>query len=152
MAMREIHSLDGMTRVAAKLLIIAAVLGCLAGAVCVVALTPVIVASIYDSQDLAKLANIGETYGAATAILSATALVVVCASLLVQHRQFKIMLKSIQRERIRETVKIAMDNPQYAQCWGARVAPQHVDERLFYYANFLVLNWYDAWEDGLLDA
>jgi hypothetical protein len=44
-------------------------------------------------------------------------------------------------------VKLALDEPAYAQCWGSRFAPGHVDERLFFYTNFVVLNWSFAWEE-----
>jgi len=44
-----------------------------------------------------------------------------------------------------------MSQPAYAQCWGPRFAPPHVDERLFFYAGFVVLNWSFSWEDRILN-
>ena len=45
-----------------------------------------------------------------------------------------------------ELVQLAMDEPMYRQCWGARIAPDDVDEALFYYCNRMIKSWRVAWE------
>src|SRR6185437_330019 len=56
--------------------------------------------------------------------------------------------RAIRRDCTRDIVKLAINEPAFAQCWGSRFAPDHVDERLFFYTNFVVLNWSFAWEEG----
>jgi len=43
-------------------------------------------------------------------------------------------------------VQLAMDEPMYRQCWGARMAPEDIDEALFYYCNRMIKSWKIAWE------
>jgi hypothetical protein len=45
-----------------------------------------------------------------------------------------------------ELVQLAMDEPMYRQCWGIRMAPDDVDEALFYYCNRMIKSWKAAWE------
>jgi hypothetical protein len=135
----------------AKTGVVAALVCCSAASVLIVAITPMVLASAYDPQDSAHLASIGESYDIIAAVVSATVLTVVSFSLVVQFLHYRHSVRSTQRDRIRETVRMAMEHPQYAQCWGSRFAPEHIEEELFFYTNFVVLNWRYAWEDRLLD-
>lgn len=143
--------LDGLVRVLTKLLLAMWLVAAMAGLMYLVVLSPLLVTHLYDDdRDWSMLADIGETYGAASALLATFALAAVLLSLMVQYRQHRSARRNDHRQRTRETVLLALENPGYAQCWGPRFAPDHVDERLFFYASFVVLNWSYAWEDRLI--
>lgn len=65
-------------------------------------------------------------------------------------REPRSLEKALLRERSREITRMAIDDPRLAQCWGARFAPPHIDETLFFYTNMIVQQWTYAWEDHLL--
>ncbi|MEU7868746.1 DUF6082 family protein [Dactylosporangium sp. NPDC049140] len=94
---------------------------------------------------------IGQAYGPASALLSTAALIVVSASVIAQRAASRRAARDDHRRRNRDTVILSMREPAYAQCWGPRFAPLHVDERLFFVAGFVVLNWQFAWEDRVLN-
>jgi hypothetical protein len=149
-AIPERHSLDGVAQALRKLLTIAALVGCVVGISTLVAISPLLVRAAYHGSDWEQQGNIGQAYGAASALLAALALGLVGMSLMMQHGQAKQAQRWNQRDRTREIVELALTEPAFAQCWGSRFAPEHVDERLFYYTNFVVLNWSYAWEQRLL--
>lgn len=112
-----------------------------------VLLSPMFIGSLNRSdQDWARLSEIGEAYGPVSALLATLALVAVSMSLLVQHSQLRHDRLWLQREMNFSLLKVAMDDPIYGQCWGPRVSPPHVDERLFYYVNLILMHWSHASE------
>jgi Family of unknown function (DUF6082) len=79
--------------------------------------------------DWATLSNVGQTYGAASAILSAIALIGVSLSLLVQARQARTERVRITRERHMELLQIILDDPDvFGPVIGIRRRPL-VDSR-----------------------
>lgn len=147
----QTNPLDGLVRIISKLLLATALIVTLAVLCYLVALSPMLMTAIYeDDRDWSKLANIGETYGIASALLAVFALAVVMLSLIIQVKQLRYMRRNDYRKRVRETVVMALEEPGFAQCWGARFAPDHVNEGLFFYSSFVVLNWSYAWEDRLI--
>lgn len=93
--------------------------------------------------DLSRISDIGQAYGAASAMISAVALGVV---VLGQYRQARRARLQMLSDMTDELVQLAMDEPRYRQCWGARMAPDDVDEALFYYCNRVLRSWKVAWE------
>ncbi|MFI5915937.1 DUF6082 family protein [Dactylosporangium sp. NPDC051541] len=152
MTARKPVDLDGTVRLLAKLLLLATLATAIIAAFSLVAWSPLLIYSLYDDdRDWARLGDIGQAYGQASALLSTAALIVVSASLAVQRNSFRRALRDDHRRRNRETVLLSMRTPAYSQCWGSRFAPAHVDERLFYFAGFVVLNWEFAWEDRVIN-
>jgi hypothetical protein len=84
------------------------------------------------------------------AALFATVLVVV-ASMLLHRRQVRHERLCWQREYTVNLIKMAMEDPFYAQCWGPRVSPPHIEERGFAYVNLMLMGWSYAWEQGQID-
>ena len=127
------------------LLLAAAVL-----AVIGVALSPILLGMVYDKPgvDYAAVGNVGQAYGAASAMVAVTALIAVTASMIVQTKQIKVMRLQLLDQTTDALVQLAMANPAYRQCWGSRVSPPHVDENLFYYCRLVVKLWTDSWEQG----
>ncbi|WP_370318360.1 DUF6082 family protein [Actinoplanes sp. ATCC 53533] len=48
-------------------------------------------------------------------------------------------------------VLLAIENPRYRQCWGARVAPDGIEEDLYYYCSNIFKSWARAWELKKID-
>ncbi|MGN9907904.1 DUF6082 family protein [Phytohabitans sp. LJ34] len=103
------------------------------------ALTPSVIASL-DSGDREWVAALVAT------------LLVVAASTMLQRKQVRHERLWLQRGYTFDLLRMAMDDPIYAQCWGPRVSPPDMDERLFYYANLVIMGWSYAWEHGQIDA
>jgi hypothetical protein len=151
METRESKPLERVAQVLAKLLFIVVLIAGIVGISVAAALSPMIIMSAYGADaDWVEVANIGQAYGAASAMLASLALGVVSASLWMQRSQIKHDQKAILRQSTRDIVTVAMHQPKFGQCWGARFAPDHVDESLFFYTSSVVNLWSHAWEDRLL--
>ncbi|RSM51497.1 hypothetical protein DMB66_41795 [Actinoplanes sp. ATCC 53533] len=109
-----------------------------------VLLIPLILGRLFTSEgDYSRISDIGQAYGAASAVISAVALGVV---VLGQYRQAHRARLQALFDMTDELVQLAMDEPMYRQCWGARMAPDEIDEALFYYCNRMIKSWKIAWE------
>ena len=84
-----------------------------AGAVSLVLLSPLILRQFGHIKgiDWAELSNVGQTYGAASAILAAVALLGVSLSLLMQARQARTEQFRITHERHMELLQIILNDP-----------------------------------------
>jgi len=100
-----------------------------------------------EGVDWGRLGDIGQSYGPVSALLSALAL---CVIVMVQRHQLRQERVLMAREAAASAVRTAMEDPAYCQCWGPRVTPGHIDERLFYYTNTIINAWMYAWECGTL--
>ncbi|BCB85782.1 DUF6082 family protein [Phytohabitans suffuscus] len=79
-------------------------------------------------------------------------LMVVAVSMMLQRGQVRHERLWLQREYTFNIIKMAIEDPIFTQCWGPRVSPPHMDERLFYYANLIIVGWSYAWEHGQIDG
>jgi len=85
-----------------------------------------------------QLSDIGQTYGAASAILSGVALVGVSLSLLIQARQARAERIQVVRERHMDILRIALEDPEvYARVMGMDVDPFGENTRAFIFATIL---------------
>jgi hypothetical protein len=145
----ELPTIDqGRTAIAllgrtARALLIVILVGLLTVAVLA---SPVVLRLVDDGgSDWNRLSDIGQSYGPVATLFSALAL---CVAVLVQRRQIRQERVLMAREMHANALRTAMDDPVYGQCWGARVTPEGVDERLFYYTNMIISTWLYAWECG----
>jgi hypothetical protein len=93
-----------------------------------------------NSIDWQKLSDAGQTYGAASALLSAVALIGVSASLLVQTRQDKVERIRMVRERHIELIQMILsDLKVYAPATGVNVRSQ--SEANEYQSRIMVTLW-----------
>ena len=130
----------------ARTIFFTAALGLLA---LVILLSPTILNFVDDDRlDWGRLADIGQAYGPVSALLSALAL---CVVVFVQRRQQRQERVLMVREMHAGALRTAMEDPVYGQCWGPRVTPDHIDERLFYYTSTILTAWMYAWECGDLN-
>lgn len=94
-----------------------------------------------------ELSNIGQTYGAVSALLAALALVGVATSVLMQNRELRHNRWESGRARHFEIIRMALDDPLYRQVYGARAMPEN-EARLEGYVNLLLEYWAMLWEFG----
>ncbi|WP_424534621.1 DUF6082 family protein [Sphaerisporangium viridialbum] len=108
-----------------------------------VALSPLAL-SLLDGQaaDWERLSFIGQTYGAASAILSVLALIGVSVSLLLQAREAKATREQALRMLHADLMKMAMEDPLYRRAWGPFFESDDNDgPREHMYVNLIVSQW-----------
>lgn len=122
-------------------------------AMAAVVASPVILAAVFApiGPNYSAIGDVGQAYGAASAIVAGFALFVVMVSVMVQYRQLKALQSQAHAESNEKLVMLAMEHPVYRQCWGARVAPEGISEDLFYYCSSVVKLYTDAWELRRID-
>ncbi|MET8251417.1 DUF6082 family protein [Micromonospora sp. NPDC005197] len=103
--------------------------------------------------DWPLLGNVGQTYGAASAILAALALIGVVASLALQAREAKAAREQALRALHTDLLKMAIDDPALLECWGPIEDAVDVEWfRKHVYANLIVSHWQLMWEVDVLTA
>lgn len=65
-----------------------------------------------------QLSNIGQTYGAASALLTGLALIGVVGSMVFQVRAIKVSREQAMREQHAHLVEMALTDPIYQRAWG----------------------------------
>jgi len=114
-----------------------------------VVLAPIFLERLYRSdEDYSRISDIGQSYGAASAVVSTIALGVVMLGLMVQRRQLRNEQLRALSDTTDELVRRAMDDPVYQQCWGGRIAPEGIEEDLFSFCNLVLRSWKRAWDLG----
>jgi hypothetical protein len=113
--------------------------------------SPAVIRRIYGGGDYSTIADVGQAYGGASAVVACIALFVVTASIFMQYRQFKEVRRDAATDFAEELVLLAMECPKYRQCWGSRVTPAGVDEDLFFYCSKVIKNWARLWDLGVID-
>lgn len=126
--------------------IIAVGLICFMSAMVLLSATPLVLNRLYPPEDYSRVSDVGQAFGAASALIALLALGVVVATLVVQLRQLRNEQIGKLRARNEEMVRLSMDDPVYRQCWGARMSPADIDEDLFYFCSDVIKLWTHAWE------
>lgn len=94
------------------------------------------------ASDWNRLSLIGQTYGAASALLSVLALIGIAISLILQARENKANREQALRASHSDLMQKAMDDPLYARVWGALMAPGDFDsQREHMYVNLIISHW-----------
>jgi hypothetical protein len=96
-----------------------------------------------------RLSFIGQTYGAASAIVSVFALVGVVLTLGYQARETKRAREETRRQAIADLLKMAMEDPDLDECWGPVPASDDQKTRKQQlYTNMIIAAWEMAYETG----
>ncbi|MFI0483382.1 DUF6082 family protein [Actinomadura sp. 9N215] len=98
-----------------------------------------------------RLSFIGQTYGAASALVAAVALAGIVATLMFQARETKIAREEARRIAIAELLKMAMDDPDLDEAWGP--VPPDDDRkarRQLMYINMIISEWQMSFETKAL--
>lgn len=94
-----------------------------------------------------RLSFIGQTYGAASAVISVLALVGVVLTLGYQARETKRAREETRREAVSDLLKMAMNDPDLDECWGP--VPEPADPRTRkqqLYTNMIIASWGMSYE------
>ena len=104
-----------------------------------------------NANSWARRGDIGQTYGAAAALLSVLALGGVAVSLVLQSRESKANREHASRLIHTDLLKMAMDDRAYLECWGPySSATDPVAQRQAMYVNLILSYWESRWELGQL--
>jgi hypothetical protein len=95
-----------------------------------------------------RLSEIGQTYGAVSAIIAAVALLGVATSLVIQIREAKAARNNAQRAHHVDLLRMAMDDPRYMECWGPYLTEKFDTECQYAYVNLIVTQWHSEYEIG----
>lgn len=99
--------------------------------------------------DWQQFSFVGQTYGAASAILAVLALGGVAVSLTLQAREAKATREQALRGLHADLLKMAMDDPVYRVCWGPFFASQdQTAARQHMYTNMIISHWQLTFEVG----
>src|SRR5919198_2533451 len=98
-----------------------------------------------------RLGFIGQTYSAASAVLSVLAVIGVVVTLRLQARETKLSREEARRQAIAELLKMAMDDPDLSECWGPTgLSDPPKVQRQQIYTNLIVSEWRQSFESGAL--
>ncbi|MBB5776408.1 DUF6082 family protein [Nonomuraea jabiensis] len=86
-----------------------------------------------------QLSDIGQTYGAASAVLSAFALVAIGVSLFLQAREMRISREEAQRTHHLQLMQLQIENPALHRVLG--MPHTGLDPRVHLYLNLLLSYW-----------
>jgi hypothetical protein len=88
-------------------------------AVALIGISPIALGAFHGATDRwERLGFIGQTYGAASAIISVLALVGIVLTLSYQARETKLAREETRRQAIGDLLKMAMEDPDLDECWG----------------------------------
>ena len=96
-----------------------------------------------------RLSFIGQTYGAASAVISVLALAGVVVTLNYQARETKRAREETRRQAISDLLRMAMNDPDLDECWGPVPAPDDPKSRKqLLYTNMIIAAWAMSYETG----
>lgn len=89
-----------------------------------------------------RLSSIGQTYGAASAVLSVLAVIGVAVTLVLQARESRAIRLQAIRESHTRLLEMAMNDPELNKVWGpSGLADPFVLQRQNMYANMIISQW-----------
>ncbi|GAA4619460.1 hypothetical protein GCM10023195_87990 [Actinoallomurus liliacearum] len=98
-----------------------------------------------------RLSFIGQTYGAASAVISVLALVGIVITLSYQAREAKLSREETRRQAIGDLLKMAMEDPDLDECWGPVPTPDDPRKRKqLLYTNMIIAEWSLSFETRAL--
>jgi hypothetical protein len=95
----------------------------------------------FRGTDWMRLSNIGQTYGAASALLTGLALIGVAGSILFQSQTVRVSRAQSSQEHLTRLLQMAMEDPIYQWCWGADGAMPTDVFRQHLYLNLIFSYW-----------
>ena len=119
-----------------------------------VVLTPIALGFMntrYSRSEWEIFSFIGQSYGAASTILSGLALLSVGFSISLQVSDARKIREQGMRMLHLELLRMGLESPQYLECWGMFSSSANLDvRRQHIYTNLIVSHWQTAFEVGYL--
>jgi hypothetical protein len=98
-----------------------------------------------------RLSSIGQTYGAASAVLSVLAVIGVAITLVLQARESRAIRLQAIRESHSKLLEMAMEDPDLNEVWGpSGLSDPFVLQRQNMYANMILSQWQMSYETRTL--
>lgn len=98
-----------------------------------------------------RLSFIGQTYGAASALLAVFALLGIAATLALQAHDTRIAREEARRSAIADLLKMAMDDPALDEAWGpVPEGETRKARRQLMYINMIISEWQMSFETRAL--
>ncbi|MCO5997768.1 DUF6082 family protein [Actinoallomurus rhizosphaericola] len=121
-------------------------------AVALIGISPIALGAFHGATDRwERLSFIGQTYGAASAIISVLALVGIVLTLSYQARETKLAREETRRQTIGDLLKMAMEDPDLDECWGPVPEPDDPKTRKqLLYTNMIIAEWSLSFETRAL--
>lgn len=109
--------------------------------------------AVVRGLDWVKLGNVGQAYGAISAVISGVALAGVTLSLFLQVRDFNLSRMQVMRIHHTDLMRFSIENPSFISSWGFRPAPDSDLERVrrMGFTNMIAGFWKDNYETRMLD-
>lgn len=140
-----------MKRMRNRIIFVTLIFGTVAAMSFLVIISPLALRVIASNSNVnwTELSNVGQTYGAVSALLAAFALSGVVVSILVQNRELRHNRWEAGRSLHYEIVRMALDDPFYRKVFSALEADAPESEtRLVGYINMILGFWAMMWEFG----
>jgi hypothetical protein len=102
--------------------------------------------STLPSVNWEELSNVGQTYGAVSAVVSALALIGVSVSILLQLREVRFNRLEAGRTRHYELVRLAMENPAYLDVFRSSEGASIETRQAVAFINLYLQFWQMLWE------
>jgi hypothetical protein len=118
-----------------------------------IGLTPLALSALRGTNtNWERLSYIGQTYEAASALLSGLALIGIVVTLVLQARDTKVSRDQGRRLLHVDLLKMAMENPLYRECWGPIDYAKDADAELQHiYVNLIISEWQTSFEIKTMD-
>ena len=102
----------------------------------------------------AQLSNIGQTYGAVSALIAGIALAAVAISLFLQARSLTLSRTQMMRTFHFDLIKYSIENPELLPSWGFTPEPGSniEDIRRTGFVNILAAFWITSYQTGVISA
>ncbi len=109
--------------------------------------------AVVKGLDWVKLGNVGQAYGAISAVISGVALAGVTLSLFLQARDFNLSRMQVMRNHHSDLMRFSIENPSFISSWGFVPAPGSDLERVrrIGFTNTIASFWKDSYETRMLD-
>lgn len=119
-----------------------------------VAASPAVLTRVFaeDSEtELRRLSYIGQTYGAASALVASIALVGIVVSIVLQGRESRITRDHALRALHIDLLRLGISDDIYLQCWGGFASTEDNNvKRQHIYVNMILEHWRLMYELGAL--
>jgi hypothetical protein len=110
--------------------------------------------STFKGPNWRRLSDVGQTYGAVSAIVSGVALAAISVSLILQARELNLSRAQVMRSYHLDLMKFSIENPSLLSSWGVEppINSNIEDMQRIGFTNMLVTFWKTSYEIKSIDS